>query len=85
GTGVDEASEVPRCAAPLGTVALVEERSAAAPADDLPPTMRAFMRLAEAQNGGGSARVDPLPLLKLLVAQSGCFYVVDRGEGFDAL
>ena len=85
GTGVDEASEVPRCAAPLCTVALVEERSAAAPADDLPPTMRAFMRLAEAQNGGGSARVDPLPLLKLLVAQSGCFYVVDRGEGFDAL
>ncbi|MCE3519461.1 hypothetical protein LXJ58_32430, partial [Escherichia coli] len=36
GTGVDEASEVPRCTAPLGTVALVEERSAAAPADDLP-------------------------------------------------
>ncbi|MDA4833166.1 hypothetical protein NY536_17130, partial [Enterobacter hormaechei] len=85
GTGVDEASEVPRCTAPLGTVALVEERSAAAPADDLPPAMRAFVRMAEAQNGGGSARVDPLPLLKLLVAQSGCFYVVDRGEGFDAL
>ncbi len=85
GTGVDEASEVPRCTAPLGTVALVEERSAAAPADDLPPAMRAFVRMAEAQNGGGSARVDPLPLLKLLVSQSGCFYVVDRGEGFDAL
>lgn len=28
---------------------------------------------------------DPLPLLKLLVAQSGCFQIVDRGEGFDAL
>ena len=28
---------------------------------------------------------DPLPLLKLLVSQSNCFLVVDRGEGFDAL
>lgn len=85
GTGVDEATEIPHCATSLGTVALVEERSAAAPQDDLPPAMRAFVRLAEAQNGGSTARVDPLPLLKMLVAQSGCFQVVDRGEGFDAL
>jgi hypothetical protein len=85
GTGVDEASQVPRCPTPLGTIALVEERSAASPQDELSPTMRAFVRLAEAQNGGSTARVDPLPLLKLLVAQSNCFYVVDRGEGFDAL
>jgi hypothetical protein len=46
--------------------------------------MAALIRMAEAQNGG-SQRVDPLPLLKLLVAQSGCFQIVDRGEGFDAL
>ena len=84
GMGVDETTEVPRCDRPLGTVALVEERSAAGTAEGLPPGLAALMRMAEAQNGG-SARVDPLPLLKLLVAQSNCFQVVDRGEGFDAL
>jgi curli biogenesis system outer membrane secretion channel CsgG len=75
---------VPHCDRPLGTIALVQERSAASPADGLPPGMAALIRMAEAQNGG-SQRIDPLPLLKLLVAQSGCFQVVDRGEGFDAL
>ena len=84
GMGVDETTEVPRCDRPLGTVALVEERSAAGTAEGLPPGLAALVRMAEAQNGG-SARVDPLPLLKLLVAQSNCFQVVDRGEGFDAL
>lgn len=84
GLGIDENTQVPRCDRPLGTVALIEERSAASPADGLPPGMAALVRMAEAQNGG-SQRVDPLPLLKLLVAQSGCFQVVDRGEGFDAL
>jgi hypothetical protein len=84
GIGIDENTEVPRCGRPLGTIALVEERSTASPADGLPPGMAALIRMAEAQNGG-SHRVDPLPLLKLLVAQSGCFQVVDRGEGFDAL
>ena len=84
GMGVDETTEVPRCARSLGTIALVEERSAASPTDGLPAGMAALVRMAEAQNGG-SQRVDPLPLLKLLVAQSGCFQIVDRGEGFDAL
>lgn len=84
GIGIDETTEVPRCDRSLGTVALVEERSAASPADGLPAGMAALIRMAEAQNGG-SQRVDPLPLLKLLVAQSGCFQIVDRGEGFDAL
>lgn len=85
GTGVDEASEVPRCDRPLGTIALVEERSAATGEQDIPPGLRALVRLAEAQNGGASARVDPLPLLKLLTSESNCFQVVDRGEAFDAL
>jgi curli biogenesis system outer membrane secretion channel CsgG len=84
GIGIDENTEVPRCDRSLGTIALVEERSAASPAEGLPAGMAALIRMAEAQNGG-SQRVDPLPLLKLLVAQSGCFQVVDRGEGFDAL
>jgi len=84
GIGIDENTEVPRCERPLGTIALVEERSAASAADGLPAGMAALIRMAEAQNGG-SQRVDPLPLLKMLVAQSGCFQVVDRGAGFDAL
>ena len=66
------------------TIALVEERAAGGTAEGIPPGLAALMRMAEAQNGGGQ-RVDPIPLLKLLVAQSGCFQVVDRGEGFDAL
>ena len=84
GIGIDETTEVPRSDRSLGTVALVEERSAASPTDGIPAGMAALIRMAEAQNGG-SQRVDPLPLLKLLVAQSGCFQIVDRGEGFDAL
>lgn len=84
GIGIDETTEVPRCERPLGTIALVEERSAASTAEGLPAGMAALIRMAEAQNGG-SQRVDPLPLLKMLVAQSGCFQVVDRGAGFDAL
>ena len=78
GIGIDETTEVPRCDRSLGTVALVEERSSASPTDSLPAGMAALIRMAEAQNGG-SQRVDPLPLLKLLVAQSGCFQIVDRG------
>lgn len=84
GIGIDETTEVPRCDRPLGTIALVEERSAASPTDGLPAGMAALIQMAEAQNGGGQ-RVDPLPLLKMLVSQSGCFQIVDRGEGFDAL
>lgn len=84
GIGVNETTEVPHCAQPFGTIALVEERAAGGAEEGLPPGFAAMMRLAQAQNGGNQ-RVDPLPLLKLLVAQSGCFQVVDRGEGFDAL
>ena len=84
GIGIDETTEVPGCDRSLGTIALVEERAAGGPEEGLPPGLAAMMRMAQAQNGG-SQRVDPLPLLKLLVAQSGCFQVVDRGEGFDAL
>jgi len=36
GIGIDETTEVPRCDRPLGTIALVEERSAASPTDGLP-------------------------------------------------
>ncbi len=85
GTGVDENSELPRCGQPLGSVALVEDRSVAGVEDQLPPGMKALVQLAERQNGGSTAKVDPLPLLKLLVARSGCFEVVERGQAFDAL
>lgn len=86
GVGVDEQSELPQCAAMIGTVALVEDRSATDQrgTDDLPAGLRALVRMAEQQNGGG-ARVDPLPLLKLLAARSNCFQIVDRGQGFTAL
>lgn len=84
GTGVDETSAVPQCAQPLGTIALIEDR-APSMEDQLPPGMRALVALAERQNGGGTAKVDPLPLLKLLVARSNCFQVVERGGAFDAL
>ncbi len=84
GVGIDETTEVPRCERSFGTVALVEERAAGGTAEGIPPGLAALMRMAEAQNGG-SQQVDPLPLLKLLVAQSGCFQIVDRGSGFDAL
>ncbi|MDX3911612.1 MAG: CsgG/HfaB family protein [Sphingobium sp.] len=85
GIGIDETSEVPRCDVPLGTIALVEDRTAAPSEDDIPAGLRAMIRMAEAQNGGGSQKIDPLPLLKLLTSQSNCFQVLDRGEGFDAL
>ncbi len=85
GTGVDETSDVPKCVQPFGTMAIVEKRSAASPADGLPPGLAAMMRMAEGQQNGGQARVDPIPLLKLLAANSNCFLIVDRGEGFDAL
>jgi len=84
GTGVDEKTELPRCEVPLGVAALVEEK-AASPADNLSPQLQALMRMAEMQNGGSTARVDPLPLVKLMIARSGCFRVADRGEAFSAL
>jgi len=85
GTGVDENAWLPACAQPLGTVALVEDRSVTGPEDQLPPGMRALVQLAERQNGAAPTKVDPIPLLKLLAARTGCFEVVERGTTFDAL
>ena len=60
GTGVDEASQLPICDKPLGTVALVEEKTEQDPClAALPPQFRAMMEMAQAQQGGGTA-VDPL-------------------------
>lgn len=56
--------ELPRCTAPLGTVALVEDQS------------RSFTRFGVD---------DPRSVMRLLIAQSGCFNVVDRGQGLTAL
>jgi hypothetical protein len=84
GTGVDEATELPQCAQPLGTVALIEDKAPSVD-DQLPPGMRALVQMAERQNGGSTAKVDPLALLKLVAARSNCFLVVERGGGFDAL
>lgn len=84
GTGVDEATDLPHCSAPLGVAALVEQKAASA-TDNLSPQLQALMRMAEMQNGGSTAKVDPLPLVKLMAARSGCFSVADRGAAFDAL
>jgi curli biogenesis system outer membrane secretion channel CsgG len=84
GAGVDEATELPQCAQPLGTVALIEDKAPSVD-DQLPPGMRALVQMAERQNGGSTAKVDPLPLLKLRAARSNCFLVVERGGRFDAL
>ena len=73
GTGIDETTELPRCAQPLGVVALVEEKAPSQTdglAGELSPGMAALLRLAEAQQGGRTARVDPLPLIKLTAARS---------------
>lgn len=88
GTGVDENTELPRCAQPLGVVALVEEKAPSSTdglAGELSPGMAALLRMAEAQQGGGTARVDPLPLIKLMAARSNCFRVADRGAAMGAL
>lgn len=85
GTGVDENTVVPTCERSLGTIALVEEKTpTSARLDALPPHLKAWMDIAQMQQGGGQS-VDPLPLLKLLIARSRCFTVVDRGAGFEAL
>lgn len=41
--------------------------------------------MAEMQNGGSTANVDPQPLVKLMAARSGCFRVADREDAFTAL
>ncbi|MEZ5826757.1 MAG: hypothetical protein R3C97_19160 [Geminicoccaceae bacterium] len=55
-----QARALPRCSAPLSTVATVEDQYAS--------YQRYNVR-------------SPLPVLRLLVAQSGCFNIVDRGAG----
>lgn len=85
GMGVDETTELPRCSKPLGSVALVEDKSAPSAEDQLPPGLRALVAMAERQNGGSPSKVDPVPVLKLLTARSNCFAIVERGAGFDAL
>lgn len=84
GTMVNETMQIPHCPAPLGTVALVEAKRSDNASGQLPPGLAAMMALARAQQGLGGD-VDPVPLMRMIVAQSGCFQVVDRGEGFDAL
>ena len=84
GTGVDENTELPRCDAPAGVVALVEEKQADV-TQGMSPGLQALMRMDEAQNGESTARVDPLLLIKLMAARSSCFRVADRGGAFTAL
>ncbi len=58
GEAQGETVELPKCTAPLGTIALVEDQ---------------YETLA--QHGLSS----PIPLLRLMIQQSNCFNVVDRG------
>ena len=86
GTMIGDATVIAHCAAPIGTVSLVEVKKAAVPDAALSPQLAAIMALARAQQSMfGSTEVDPLPLLKVLLARSGCFRVVDRGAGFNAV
>lgn len=84
GTMIDDRAAIPHCSASYGTVSLVEDKQVPTPDSALPPQIAVMMALARAQQGD-SAEVDPLPLLKLLVARSGCFTVVDRGATFNAV
>ncbi|WP_199183734.1 hypothetical protein [Novosphingobium sp. HII-3] len=45
----------------LHTVALIEDKAPGFD-DQLPPGMRALVQMAERQNGGSTAKVNPLPL-----------------------
>lgn len=85
GMGIDKTADLPRCSKPLGSIALVEEKTGPSVEDQLPPGMRALVQLAERQNGGSPSKVDPIPVLKLLTARSNCFALVERGTAFDAL
>src|SRR5690606_3028197 len=58
------APELTRCAAPIGTAALVEQ--------DWPALTAAGL-------------TSPIPLLRIMMAQSNCFQVVDRGQASAAL
>lgn len=79
-TMIDGNQALDRCTANLGTLAIVEQKQDVQNA--LPPQFQALMMLA---NQNAPAKVDPLPLMKLLVSQSGCFTLVERGEAMEAL
>lgn len=64
GNAQGEGPDLPKCDAPLGTVALVEDQS------------RSFRSFGVE---------DPRSIMRLLIAQSGCFNVVDRGTGLSAV
>lgn len=85
GTVIDGAQPLETCERPLGTVSLVEEKKAATPDAILSPQLAAIMAMARAQQGYSTSNVDPMPLIKILMAQSRCFRVVDRGAAFSAL
>ncbi|MBN3761369.1 CsgG/HfaB family protein [Burkholderia sp. Ac-20365] len=63
-----EGDGLKHCAAPLGTVAIIEDQTAP------------WFSFLTAQYQLGST----VPVLKLLVQQSNCFVIVDRGRGLDA-
>ncbi len=68
GNSAQTADPLHQCSAPLGTVSIVEDTSAA------------WYRLLTGQYQLGST----VPVLKMLVQQSHCFVVVDRGVGLDS-
>ena len=66
-TVTNQATELNRCAAPVGVAALVEPGAET---------------LAQLQQIGLTS---PVPVLKLLMARSNCFQIVDRGAASEAL
>ena len=61
GTMVNENMELPKCAAQIGTVALVESKKQDNPSGQLPPGMAALMNLTRAQQLYSTATADPIP------------------------
>jgi hypothetical protein len=85
GIGIDNETALPKCDKPLGTIALVE-KAVTDPFEKLPEGIRALAALAESQNGkDGPMRVDPIPIVRLMAANSGCFLVAERGESYEAV
>ena len=85
GTGVDEDTQLPACDLPFGVASLVEDEAASAGTGrQVDPNLALIARLS-GQDGGQVSAVDPLPLLRLMAAKSGCFQVVERGAAQSAL
>lgn len=82
GTAIDGSRKIPQCHTPIGTIALVQEKKQVQ--QQLLPQFQALMEMASQQSGAAN-NVDPLPLVKVLINQSQCFYIVERGAGFDAI